>query len=76
MCDPACTVLQDNALTLMDVNPDRLEVRISNCRPMPSVPKTDECMVVKDADFVVTAFQQGGSNACELDTEMGYATLL
>lgn len=67
--------LQDSTLTLMDIDPDRLEQ--ARCLVQALVDRyrlkakveatTNRLEAVRGADYVITTFQQGGLDAYELD---------
>lgn len=70
--------LQDSTLTLMDIDPARLEQSrkvvqtIVDLRGLPTriETTTDRRAAIKGADYVVTTFQQGGLDAYKLDLEI------
>jgi alpha-galactosidase len=71
-------VLQDSTVTLMDIDPDRLEQArdlvqaIVDRRKLGAVVEAtlDRQEAVRDVDYVITTFQQGGLDAYELDIEI------
>jgi alpha-galactosidase len=70
--------LQDCTISLMDIDPLRLKQAqeivqsIVNLRKLPTrvEASTNRKQAVKDADFVITTFQQGGLDAYKLDIEI------
>ena len=71
--------LQDSTISLMDIDPVRLDRRRAIwCRPSStgaasrpaSRPRLDRREAVQDADYVITTFQQGGLDAYALDIEI------
>jgi alpha-galactosidase len=70
--------LQDSTITLMDIDPVRLEQARSivqatvDRRGLKATVKatTDRRVAVENADYVVTTFQQGGLDAYKLDIEI------
>lgn len=70
--------LQDSTLTLMDIDPVRLEQSrqvvqaIADQRRVPAKIEAtvDRREAIKGADFVVTTFQQGGLDAYRMDIEI------
>jgi alpha-galactosidase len=70
--------LQDSEIALMDIDPKRLEEsrqivqRIADQRQLPAriTASTDRVTAVRDADYVITTFQQGGLEAYAQDIEI------
>jgi alpha-galactosidase len=70
--------LQGSTLALMDVDPKRLEQSRQIVQsqidqhdtPTDLLATTDQREAVKDADYVITTFQQGGLDAYRLDIEI------
>ena len=70
--------LEDSTITLMDVDPERLEQSkqivqaISHKRKLPAQIEAtaDRAQAIRGADYVVTTFQQGGLEAYESDIEI------
>lgn len=70
--------LQDSTITLMDIDPVRLEQSrkvvqaIIDLRGLPAKLEatTDRRAAIQGADYVVTTFQQGGLDAYKLDIEI------
>jgi alpha-galactosidase len=70
--------LQDSTLTLMDIDPVRLEQSrqvvqaIVDLRRLPARVETtlDRRAAIRGADYVITTFQQGGLDAYRLDIEI------
>ena len=70
--------LQESTITLMDIDPQRLEQARSivqatvDRRGLKATVKatTDRRVAVENADYVVTTFQQGGLDAYKLDIEI------
>src|ERR1700738_4987348 len=70
--------LEDSTITLMDVDPERLEQSkqivqaISHKRNVPARMEAtaDRAQAIRGADYVVTTFQQGGLEAYESDIEI------
>jgi alpha-galactosidase len=70
--------LQDSTITLMDIDPRRLEqsrqiaqsVAERRKLPVKIEATTDRKSAIRDADYVITTFQQGGLDAYKLDIEI------
>jgi alpha-galactosidase len=70
--------LQDSTISLMDIDPGRLEESrrivqsIVDRRKLPAIIEatTDRKSALRDADYVITTFQQGGLEAYKLDIEI------
>jgi alpha-galactosidase len=70
--------LQDSTITLMDIDPERLEQSrqivqaIADKRKLPAriEAATDRAQAIRGADYVVTTFQQGGLEAYQYDIEI------
>src|ERR1700726_275791 len=70
--------LQDCTISLMDIDPQRLEQSrqivqsIATRRKLPAKIEatTDRKNAIRDADYVITTFQQGGLDAYKLDIEI------
>src|SRR5271157_6552560 len=70
--------LQDCTISLMDIDPQRLEQSrqiaqsIADRRKLPAKIEatTDRKNAIRDADYVITTFQQGGLDAYKLDIEI------
>jgi alpha-galactosidase len=70
--------LQDSTITLMDIDPKRLEQSrriiqsIVDRRKLPAKIEatTDRRAALRDAEYVITTFQQGGLDAYKLDIEI------
>jgi alpha-galactosidase len=70
--------LQDSAISLMDIEPERLEQSrqivqaITDKGKLPAriEATTDRAQAIQDADYVITTFQQGGLEAYESDIEI------
>ena len=70
--------LQDCTINLMDIDPQRLEQSrqiaqsIADRRKLPAKIEatTDRKNAIRDADYVITTFQQGGLDAYKLDIEI------
>src|SRR5690349_2958618 len=70
--------LQDSTITLMDIDPARLEQSrkvvqaIVDLRGLPTriETTTDRRAAIKGANYVITTFQQGGLDAYKLDIEI------
>jgi alpha-galactosidase len=70
--------LQDSAISLMDIEPERLEQSrqivqaITDKGKLPAriEATTDRAEAIQDADYVITTFQQGGLEAYESDIEI------
>ena len=70
--------LQDSTIMLMDIDPERLEQSkqivgaIVDKRKLPAriEASTDRTQAIRNADYVVTTFQQGGLEAYESDIEI------
>jgi alpha-galactosidase len=71
-------VLQDCTISLMDIDPDRLEQARSLVQAVVDrrglvarvEATTDRLEAVRDADYVITTFQQGGLEAYKMDIEI------
>src|SRR4029077_14415430 len=70
--------LQDSTIMLMDIDPERLEQSkqivqaIVDKRKLPAriEGSTDRTQAIRNADYVITTFQQGGLEAYEYDIEI------
>src|ERR1700704_676431 len=70
--------LEDSTITLMDVDPGRLAQSrqvvqvIVDKRKLPAriEASMDRAQAIRDADYVITTFQQGGLEAYEYDIEI------
>jgi alpha-galactosidase len=70
--------LQDSTISLMDIEPERLEQSrqivqaITDKGKLPAriEATTDRAQAIQDADYVITTFQQGGLEAYESDIEI------
>jgi alpha-galactosidase len=70
--------LQDSTISLMDIEPERLEQSrqivqaITDKGKLPAriEATTDRAQAIRDADYVITTFQQGGLEAYESDIEI------
>jgi alpha-galactosidase len=70
--------LQDSTISLMDIDPGRLEESrkitqsIVDRRKLPAKIEatTERKTALRDADYVITTFQQGGLDAYKLDIEI------
>jgi len=70
--------LQDSTISLMDIEPERLEQSrqivqaITDKGKLPAriEATTDRAEAIQDADYVITTFQQGGLEAYESDIEI------
>jgi alpha-galactosidase len=70
--------LQESTIMLMDIDPERLEQSkqivqaIVDKRKLPAriEASTDRTEAIRNADYVVTTFQQGGLEAYEYDIEI------
>jgi alpha-galactosidase len=70
--------LRDCTISLMDIDPKRLEqsrqivLSIADRRKLPAKIEatTDRKSAIRDADYVITTFQQGGLDAYKLDIEI------
>jgi len=70
--------LQDSTISLMDIEPERLEQSrqivqaITDKGKLPAriAATTDRAQAIQDADYVITTFQQGGLEAYESDIEI------
>jgi len=70
--------LQDSTIMLMDMDPERLEQSkqivqaIADKRKLPAriEAATDRAKAIRDADYVITTFQEGGLEAYESDIEI------
>jgi alpha-galactosidase len=75
--------LQQSTISLMDIDPQRLEQSrrivqsIIERRKLPAKvgATTDRKSAIRDADYVITTFQQGGLEAYKLDIDIWRGTM-